>query len=117
MEEQAKKLVTEFVVADAEYPSLSLADDILLVDFTDWREQRVRVRFENCAGVKWQEIELSGPQARDDTVYEILHSNWLTGYFDQGARTKADELRHFRLCFNACGTLDVLAAKMTRAEI
>ena len=112
MSESAKLLEPEFSVADAEYPKFALRDGRLVLEFVDWQERSVRVRFPNAAGVKWQELDSRGPEDRDDSVYEIIDSSWLAEYLANDARTLAEGLRHFRLCFNACGVLDVLATSM-----
>ena len=57
-----------------------------------WREQKVRVRFSNAAGVKWQELDSRGPEERDDSVYEIVGSSWLAEYLANDARTSAEGL-------------------------
>ena len=112
MPETAKLLNPGFSVADAEYPRFSLRDGVLKLAFVDWRERLVHVQFGNAAGVRWQELDSKGPEERDDSVYEILESFWLAEYLRAVARTFADGLRHFRLCFNAYGVLDVLATTM-----
>lgn len=83
-----------------------------MLEFTDWRERKMRVRFTNAAGIRWQELDSTGPEDRDDAVFEIVESTWLADYLRHGARAAADELRHYRLCFNASGVLDVLAGSM-----
>jgi len=112
MSESAKLIEPGFSVADAEYPKFALRDGRLILEFVDWQEQEVRVRFSNAAGVKWQELDSRGPEDRDDSVYEIVGSFWLAEYLANNARTLAEGLKHFRLCFNACGVLDVLATSM-----
>jgi hypothetical protein len=112
MSESAKLLEPGFYVADAEYPRFALRDGTIILEFIDWREHSVRVRFSGAAGVKWQEVDSRGPEGRDDSVYEIVGSSWLAEYFANDDRILADALRHFRLCFNACGVLDVLATSM-----
>ena len=116
MPETAKLLDPGFSVADAEHPRLALGAGALVLEFTDWREQDIQVHFSNVAGVKWQELDSSGPETRDDSVYEIIGSMWRTAYLKSGDWTDGDNLRHFRLCFNACGVLDVLAASMEKGE-
>jgi hypothetical protein len=64
------------------------------------------------AGVKWQELDSDGPEERNDEVYEIINSLWIERYIADMARTKEDNLRHFKLCFNACGVLEILASEM-----
>jgi hypothetical protein len=98
MGQSAKLLQPNFSVADAEYPSLHLQAGILLVEFRDWQERNVRVRFSNAAGVKWQELDVAGPDVRDDSVYEILGSLWLDDYVLTGARTSAERARNRPSC-------------------
>ena len=112
MSETATMLQPGFSVADADYPAFSLRDEDVVLDFTDWQKRHVRVRFTNAAGIKWQELDSAGPEDRDDAVFEIIDSAWLGAYLKTGARAAADELRHYRLCFNGSGVLDVLAASM-----
>ena len=112
MSESAKLLEPGFSVADAEYPKFAFRDGFVILEFVDWRGREVRVRFSNAAGVKWQELDSRGPEDRDDSVYEIVDSSWLDEYLASDARTLADALKHFRLCFNACGVLDVLCTSM-----
>src|SRR5262245_11581230 len=116
MSEIAKMLHPGFSVADAEYPRFALRDGTLTLEFTDWQKRDVHVRFSNAAGVRWQELDSAGPEDRNESVYEIVDSSWLATYLTSGARTSEDALRHFRLGFNACGVLDVLAAVMTRED-
>jgi hypothetical protein len=113
MNESAKLLEPGFSVADAEYPTINLRDGTLILGFIDWHENAIEVKFANVAGVMWQETDSAGPENRDDSVFEIIGSSWLNEYLIQGARTLNDSLHHYRLCFNANGVLDVLAASMS----
>lgn len=114
MSERANPLQPDFSTADAEYPDFSLRDGVLELEFTDWREEPVRVRFTNAVGVKWQELDSAGPEDEDDGVFEIAGSAWLAAYLAAGVRGADEGLRHFRLCFNPIGVLDVLASAMER---
>jgi hypothetical protein len=117
MPERAVLLAPGFLVADAEYPCFSLGDGCVGLDFVEASGRRVRVAFTNVAGLKWQEIDVAGPEPRGDSTYEILESDWLKAYFDQGARSPADDLHHFKLCFNAQGTFEVLALSLSMQEV
>ena len=55
MSESAKLLQPGFSVADAEYPKFALQNGVLILEFLDWQESMVRVRFLDVAGVRWQE--------------------------------------------------------------
>ena len=112
MTETATLLQPPFSVADASYPNFSLRDGQLILEFVDWRERPVHVRFTNAAGVKWQELDSPGPEDRDDATFEIVGSGWLAKYLETASRVTGDGLLHYRLCFNASGVLDVLAASM-----
>lgn len=109
--EKATRLNVPFSVADAEAPSFSF-DEKLDVRWTDWREQPVHVEFIHPVGVTWQEATITGAHDRDDDVFEIQDSEWLRAHSCEGVRERREPLRHFRLCFNAHGTLDVLASAM-----
>ncbi len=70
--------------------------------------------FDDVAGVRWQEIGSHGPNERDDSTYEIVDSEWVRlSLEDGGVREPSEVLRHFKLCFNAYGPLEVLAASMS----
>ena len=114
--ESAKLLQPGFSTADAKYPDIALSNGVLRVVFTDWREKRIVVEFANVAGVRWQETESHGPEERNDSVYEIVGSDWLTELLVRGAREHQEGHRHFKLCFNAYGPLEVLATEMRLAS-
>jgi hypothetical protein len=116
MAEKAILLTPGFSTADAQYPSFALRGGSLVLEFEDWRERQIVVTFTNAAGVMWQEVHSPGPQDRDDSVYEIDGSSWMAQYLASAARTPGDALRHYRLCFNASGVLDVLAAAMVPSD-
>jgi hypothetical protein len=112
MPEQAQLLDAGFSTADAAYPSFAWHGARLDLEFRDWQERAVRVAFDNPAGVSWQELDSSGPEDRDDSVYEIADSEWIAAYLRAGSHTPGDGLRHFKLCFNAWGVFEVLATTM-----
>ena len=110
--EKAIELKEGFSTADAEYPSISLKDGNLSVQFIDWQENPVNLSFKNTCAVKWQETFTLGPETRDDMSYEIENSAWIAEHRAQGARAPEEPLRHFKLCFNACGVLEVIASQI-----
>lgn len=114
MTEIAVRLYPGFTTADAEYPSFSFKDGTLDLEFLDWKEEPVSVRFCNAVAVNWRELDVAAPNPRLDETYEIRNSNWITSHYCQGAREPSENLRHFRLCFNACGTLDVISGDMNK---
>ena len=112
MTEKAKLLNSGFSVADAEQPQFTFTGDEVVLTFTDWQENDMTVRFKDCVAVKWQEADSKGPEARDDCTYEILGSDWLKVHLKQNMVTPDEGHRHFKLCFNAVGVLEVIATQM-----
>ena len=112
MAERLKKLEPGFSVADADHPRLAYDENELSVVFVDWTDQEIELRFSSCYAVRWQGAaeRLSGE--RGDAVYEIEGSAWLALHREQHAVEAQEPIRHFRLNFNACGQLDVLAEEM-----
>ena len=72
----------------------------------------MRVVFRCTLGVRWQELHSPGPEDRNDQVYEIAGSAWLREFEAHSGHSEHENLRHFRLCFDAAGVLDVIAASM-----
>ena len=110
--ETAIELKEGFSVADADYPEISLNDGILVVRFIDWQERTVSLLFLNTCAFKWQEASSRGPEPRDDTAYEIVNSEWVAKHLVEQVRAPEEKFRHFKLCFNACGVLEVIASKI-----
>jgi hypothetical protein len=112
MTERATRLETWFSTVDAEYPSFSLRDGTLVLEFIDSGEQAISAEFANCAGVRWQEADSPGPQERGEQALEIVESEWVREYYGARARTVEERVRHFRLCFSESGVLEVLATSL-----
>lgn len=68
--------------------------------------------FDDVAGVRWSEGDPLGPDTRDDAVYEILESCWVKQLHEDDARAPREGHRHFKLCLNALGVLEVIATRM-----
>jgi hypothetical protein len=99
--------------ADGEEVQLQLRDDALDVQFVDWREQVVRLRFHVVLAHAWDPLGLR-EAPRDDQAYEVIDSPWVARLIAASqhlARAlEPAELKHFKLCFNAPGyALDVIA--------
>lgn len=112
MNEIAKLLNPPFSVADGENPKFDYTGDELYLSFIDWHEEEVRVLFKDCVAVKWQNADSTGPEDRDDCTYEIQNSEWLKLHLDQRMVEPEEKHRHFKLCFNAAGVLEVIATEM-----
>jgi hypothetical protein len=107
MPERAHVLDVGFSTADAECPSFGMGDAGFVLEFRDWRERPIRVAFENTAGLRWEAFDDG-----NDHIYEVADSEWVAALLRTNEYTESDGLRHFRLCFNAHGILDVLASNM-----
>ena len=97
-----------FSTADAEGVQLHFERGDLVLRFVDWQEKPVQVVFRKVLGFKWDD-ELDPVDHRDDCCYRIADSAWLTNQTALAAIDTPHEYSHLRLCFNACGMLDVLA--------
>lgn len=95
--------------ADAEDVAVQYSSGDLELTFVDWQEQPRRAVFADVLAFRWQEFDEE--DIRDDVVYEVKNSDWLA----RQARIQAVEAEgyvHYKLCFNACGTLDVLCRRV-----
>ena len=91
--------------ADAEEVAVQLSSRGLVLPFIDCQERPRRAVFTNVLAFRWQEFDEK--DIRDDVVYEVRDSGWLA----QQAKLQAVDVEgyvHHKLCFNACGTLDLL---------
>jgi hypothetical protein len=98
-----------FTVADAESPCLRLEGQALVVDFKDWKEQRVTVRFSDVIAFRWQEAEyFIDEHERFDSTHVVHESAWLAEHERQNVTWQGSEHRHLKLNFNAAGILEIL---------
>ncbi|HEY4760492.1 MAG TPA: hypothetical protein VIH42_07925 [Thermoguttaceae bacterium] len=98
-----------FSTADAEDVQLQFINCDLTLTFTDWQEKKQQIFFRNILAFCWQEPDET--DIRDDETYEVTDSSWL----EQQAKLQdvlAQKYAHYKLCFNAIGTLDVLASRI-----
>lgn len=99
-------------IADAEAVSMSYANGALVLSFIDWKEQRRDVRFESTLAFRWQEFDEVG--IRDDACYEVVESIWLQRQAKLQGESPEHHV-HYKLCFNACGVLDVIVRRSPSA--
>jgi hypothetical protein len=99
-----------FTTADGESVELAYSRGELRLTFIDWREEKIQHIFEDVFGFKWEDAQ-DIDFIRDDRCYEILESDWLKVHIELNAITDYGEYSHYKLCFNAYGTLDVLCKK------
>ena len=96
-----------FSTADAEMPSITYSLGKLAVHFVDWREHSVSLEFTNVNAFKWQDGTDSLVGVRDDTSYEVINSPWVAEL--AASNPEFANSRHFKLCFNTIGVLDVVS--------
>jgi hypothetical protein len=82
-----KALQLGFSTGDAEYPSFNLSSGILMLTFKDWREQIIKVKFDDVCAVRWQEV---GEFWLGEDVYEMLESEWLSAHVAEQAAQPTD---------------------------
>ncbi|VAW26820.1 hypothetical protein MNBD_BACTEROID06-477 [hydrothermal vent metagenome] len=111
--EKAEFINLGFTTADAERVTLSLLKGELNISFLDWQEKKVNVLFQDTLAVKWQEADSLGPEDRDDSTFVIKKSKWLKLHSDQNIFSESEKsnFQHLKLCFNACGVLEILCDK------
>jgi hypothetical protein len=110
MPETFELLDALFSTADAEAPVLAYERGALRVRFLDWRDQWVELVFREAVAFSWDDGDAAWCDAhRDDDCYIVAGSNWLRRHVDVGTIESASEHRHYKLCFNAVGVLQVIA--------
>lgn len=110
MEETLKIADVSFSTADAELPRISFdGSGDLYVEFEDWQEKTVHLKFREILGFEWDECDLHAG-GRDDVTYEIINSKWLHVFSEHNIAT--EDFHHYKLCFNASGNLDVLFKRL-----
>jgi hypothetical protein len=95
--------------ADAEAVELEYRRGGLSLRYIDMAERPRERFFTNVLAFRWDDNE-HPDMPRDDVCYEVLGSAWLAAQPEAGPQGRA--YSHYRLCFNACGTLDVLCASL-----
>jgi hypothetical protein len=103
-------LALDFSTADVEHPSLEYRNGDLVLRFTNWQDKPIVVRFSDVVAFRWQDDEKLPSNVRDDMAYEVIHSPWLAELRELGAAMS--DSHHFKICFNVCGILDVVAAAL-----
>jgi hypothetical protein len=113
METRYEPLGAPFSTADAEYPRIIAEGGSLRVTYRDWREEFVALVFHEVLAFSWDDGDAAVDLAhRDDCSYVVYNSPWLARHREVGTLTPSEEYRHFKLCFNAAGVLQVLAARL-----
>ena len=114
MAETFVPLAAGFSTADAERPEVVYRDGELTVRFNDWREQPVVLRFADTVAFRWQDEAALPGHVRGDGSYEVADSAWIAELRPLDALPR--EPRHYMLCFNAAGVLEVVSGLLTVGE-
>jgi hypothetical protein len=115
MNQRFEALELPFSTADASRPEIVYSDGTLRIQFVDWQRNLVCLSFEDAVSFSWEDSEVGlDTQHRDDCSYVVDQSRWLERHLNVSAVTKGEPHRHFKLCFNELGILQVIAAKVER---
>jgi hypothetical protein len=113
METRYEPLREPFSIADAEYPQITSERGCLRVVFRDWQEKVVSLLFHDVAAFSWDDGDAAVDRNhRDDCSYIVHDSPWLARHREVGSLMPSGVCRHFKLCFNAAGVLQVLASRL-----
>jgi hypothetical protein len=100
--------------ADSPSPELSFRDGNILLEYADWREQRIRFHFHDVVAFRWQDEMPLPDGVRDDSAYEVDASPLIAELAARGALAKGATYRHLMFCFHPIGAvLEVVALEMT----
>jgi hypothetical protein len=106
-------LEVPFSTADAEHPRIVAECGRLRVTYRDWREEVVALVFHEVVAFSWDDGDAAVDRAhRNDRSYEVQNSPWLARHDEVGRLMPPEQYRHFKLCFNTAGVLQVLAARL-----
>ncbi len=110
-----KRLNLLFDIADAECPEIRLFDgDSLQIKFLDYRESWVKLEFLEVIAFEWNSEEIENQNLSDDCVYEVINSKRIESYRRVGE--PVFNHKHYKLCFNACGILDIIFSELRIIE-
>jgi hypothetical protein len=98
------------------HPTLTFERGQIKLSYADWKEQQVQLMFRDVIAFSWDEGDAaSSVEHRDDLSYTVAGSEWLQRHLAVGVIESVEEYRHYKLCFNAAGVLQVLATALGRA--
>lgn len=109
MNEEFTPAAVSVQTADAEQVSITYRQGDLILEYIDWQEHACRVAFADTLAFRWQEYD-DAVTPRDDSTYQLIHSAWLKA--QTVGLTDPEQYAHYKLCFNACGVLDLLCRKI-----
>ena len=99
--------------ADAENVSIQYVEGDVLLRYVDWQEKSRAFTFSEVLAFRWQEFDDQG--IRDDMAYQVTDSPWLQRQCELQAEP-TDHYVHYKLCFNACGVLDLICRGVEPAK-
>ena len=98
-----------FSVADAEDIKFHFDGEHLILEFIDWQEQPISVKFENTIGYKYQLAEYwLSDEERFDSTHRVKDSEWVKIHLEQGEAWDAQKWYHYKINFNAGGIVEIL---------
>jgi hypothetical protein len=115
----ATPLTPGFSTADTSYPELASGEGTLHVRFDSSAGEPVRVGFVDVAAFSWREAgdDPLLPGERWDGTSELFDSPLLHAHSPgRTMHSSRGPLRHLRLNFNDCGSLDVLCTAFARLD-
>ncbi len=104
-----------FSTADAEYIQFAYRDGELRLTFVDWREILRVAFFEDVLVQRWHADAEFLPGIRDDATYVVQDSD-LAARMVELCAVEAAHAKHFVLCFNAAGVLEVVCKSFRVVE-
>ena len=107
--EQFQQINLGVTTADAENVELLFTGGSLSVRYVDWQEKPREAIFKETIAFSWQEQDSTG-MPRNDVTYEVSNSEWFARQVSD--QPNAARFHQYRLCFNACGVLDVICAEI-----
>lgn len=112
--ETAELIEPGFYVADASAPELLVTEGNLRMHFAEWDGKPVHVLFVDAVAHRWGQMYWDGELEGEhfDGTHIIHQSKWLQMHFAQGEAPPGAGYRHYRLNFNASGSLEVIAREM-----
>ena len=113
MKETAEIIDPGFAVADGERLSLATEGEDLKLSFLDWNARNVTAIFVNAISYRWDRLDWAYlEEERYDASHIIHNSDWLQQHVDQRSIENNERYNHYRLNFNAAGTLQVIAREI-----
>ena len=111
--ERATIINPGFSVADAELLSISTSEDGLEIRLLDWREDLVEAIFVDSVSFRWDQIDWAFVEGeRHDSSHVIENSDWMAEHLAQNSFSPYSGYKHYRLNFNAGGSLQVIAREI-----